>query len=68
MRVQWQIIDVDTKQSLLIEDEFEIVDELRKIFDGNKINYETACIIFGHPSSLKNPTGFLKIFKNEIKK
>ena len=59
MKVQWQLVDIETKKVIKVDDEFELVDFMRRYFDGSTMNWEEASLLFGDPTSIKNPIGLL---------
>jgi len=60
MKVQYQLVDVETKKSIPIDEVFEIVD-FKDFRFGRKdaMSWLEAKILFGDPMSIKNPTGVL---------
>jgi len=55
MKVQWQIVDVETGESISIGSPFEIVDCIKCCF-GNvpPMAWADAIVVFGDPTARKN--------------
>lgn len=60
MKVQWQLVDIETKKTISVGEEFELIDFMKRYFDeGKPISWDEAVIFYGDPLSLKNPIGIL---------
>jgi hypothetical protein len=60
MKVQWQLIDIKTKKGVAVGEEFELVDFMKTYFDRKEgMDWVEAIILFGNPTSIKNPVGIL---------
>jgi len=60
MKVQYQLVDVETKKSILVGDEFEVVDYINEFFDKKAhLCWGECAILFGDPLAQINPAGIL---------
>lgn len=63
MYAQWQLIDVETKKSVIVDEPIELVDHCKSYFDNRTLmTWEEAMILFGN-SCDRTPIGVLKIIK-----
>jgi hypothetical protein len=60
MKVQWQLVDIETGKAVSVGEKFELIDFMKSYFY-RKINmdWSEACTLFGDPMSIKNPIGIL---------
>lgn len=63
MKVQYQLVDVETKKAIPIGDEFVVVDYINEFFDKNAhLCWGEAAVLFGDPLSQQiNPVGILGV-------
>lgn len=62
MKVQWQLMDIETKETVRVGEEFELVDFMKSYFnEKTAISWEESCNLFGDPMAIKNPLGFINI-------
>ena len=61
MKVQWQIVDLETKKAISVGEKFELVGFMKRYFNNeDAMSMEEACLLFGDPTAIKNPIGILK--------
>ena len=66
MKVQWQLVDIDTNNKLNVGEVFELVDFMERYFDNKQtISWFEAEIFFGNPTTNKTPIGILNFLKKE---
>ncbi|MEN6507403.1 MAG: hypothetical protein ABFD63_01210 [Smithella sp.] len=60
MKVQYQLVDVETKKAILVGDEFQVVDYINRFFRHEAhLCWREAAILFGDPLAQINPVGIL---------
>lgn len=59
MKVQWQLVDIETKKVVKVDAEFELIDFMERYFDGSVMSWGEAFLLFGDPMSIKNLVGLL---------
>lgn len=59
MKVQYQLVDIETGKAIPIDEVFEIVDYMKPNFDkGDTISWHVAAVLFGDPFAIK-PQGVI---------
>jgi hypothetical protein len=62
MKVQWKLVDVDSGKAVSIGAVFELIDFMKPDFDNQAhIEWDEALLLYGDPTSLKNPIGIINI-------
>ena len=60
MRVQYQLVDVETRKAIPVGEVFELVDCMKTYFGkGEPMSWLENIILCGDPLSIKNPVGIL---------
>lgn len=61
MKVQWQLIDIETKKSIPVDEVFEAIDAMKYLFDGQiSMSMRAAFFLFGDPTIPKPHLGVIK--------
>lgn len=61
MKVQWQLVDMETGKAVKVGDEFELIDYMKKDFDEElSMDWIEACLFYGNPLS-PQPKGILNL-------
>lgn len=60
MKVQWQLVDVETGKAIKIEEEFELAGHCKHLFDQEgTMPYDEAKMLFGDIDAIKNQIGIM---------
>jgi len=65
MKVQWQVVDLETNKCVKVDPPFELIGACKAFFDDEVyMPFSEAAAMFGDPGCIKNPVGILN-FKPE---
>lgn len=66
MKVQWQLVDIETHKAVIVGEDFEVIDSMRETYftGSTRIDWCESNMMFGNPTAIQNPIGILNFKEN----